>query len=241
MGVQFIHDQGLNEPSGEVILFNEKGANRDPNKYYMYSIGNLGTSKKNTHIFHSDNECCVEVMNNQNAGCRMISVPSDLEADYTAYQNEDYASMTNYDWGGDNKAKDHSYEMRFPDTKNPAKEIKAGWARFVKWMAENNPAAATNNALDTAETYLPYTFKGHKRSGTQVLQGTTVNQYAGTYTTDSFERRMAKMLSECEDYMAMDSVVYHFLFIERHTMVDNVAKNTFWSAEKTNQYIDGVE
>ena len=44
---------------------------------------------------------------------------------------------------------------------------------------------------------------------------------------------MAKMLSECEDYMAMDSVVYHFCYIERHTMVDNVAKNTFWSANKT--------
>jgi len=149
--------------------------------------------------------------------------------------------MTNYDWGGDNKAKDHSYEMRFPDTKNPSKEIKAGWARFVKWMADNNPNAATNTALNSPETYAPYTFKGHKRQGTQVLRGTTVNQYAGTYTTDSFERRMAKMLSECEDYMAMDSVIYHFLFIERHTMVDNVSKNTFWSAMKTNQYINGIE
>jgi len=77
MGVQFIHDRGENEPSGEVILFNEK-TNRQANKYYMYSIGNLGTSKKNTHIFHNENECCVEVMNNQNAGCRMISIPSDL-------------------------------------------------------------------------------------------------------------------------------------------------------------------
>lgn len=240
MGVQFIHDKGEGEPTGEVILFNEKGINRDPNKYYMYSIGNLGTSKKNTHIFHSDNECCVEVMNNQNAGCRMISIPSDLNADYIAYQNGDYSSMTNYDWGGDIKAKDHSYEMRFPDTKNPSNEIKAGWARFVKWMSENNPAAATNAAI-TKEVYEPYTFKGHKRAGTQVLQGTTVNQYAGEYTTDSFERRMAKMLSECEDYMAMDSVIYHFLFIERHTMVDNVSKNTFWSAAKTNQYINGVE
>jgi hypothetical protein len=42
---------------------------------------------------------------------------------------------------------------------------------------------------------------------------------------------MAKMLSECEDYLCMDSIVYHYLFIERHTMVDNVAKNTFWSSE----------
>ena len=39
------------------------------------------------------------------------------------------------------------------------------------------------------------------------------------------------MLNECEDHIVMDSVVYHYLFIERHTMVDNVAKNTFWSTE----------
>ena len=245
MGVQFICDKGEGEAPGEVRLFNEK-TNRKDNKYYMYSIGNLGTSKKNTHIFHSDNECCIEVNNNENAGCRMISVPSDLQADYTAYQNENYASMTNYDWSGKTSGKDHSYGMRFPDTENPDKEIKAGWARFVKWMADNNPGAALAPNYVAAELpepvdFEPYTFKGHKRNGIQVLQGVTVSQYAGHYTHDTFEYRMAKMLSECEDYMAMDSVVYHFLFIERHTMVDNVSKNTFWSAAKTNQYINGVE
>lgn len=51
------------------------------------------------------------------------------------------------------------------------------------------------------------------------------------YTRDTYEYRMAKMLSECEDYLCMDSVVYHYLFIERHCMIDNVAKNTFWSTE----------
>lgn len=51
------------------------------------------------------------------------------------------------------------------------------------------------------------------------------------YTHDTYEYRMAKMLSECEDHLVMDSVVYHYLFIQRHTMVDNVAKNTFWSTE----------
>lgn len=51
------------------------------------------------------------------------------------------------------------------------------------------------------------------------------------YEYDTFERRMAKMLKECEDYLCMDSVIYHFLFIERHCMIDNVAKNTFWSTE----------
>jgi hypothetical protein len=51
------------------------------------------------------------------------------------------------------------------------------------------------------------------------------------YTHDTYEYRMAKMLSECEDHLVMDSVVFHYLYIQRHTMVDNVAKNTFWSTE----------
>ena len=231
MGVQFIHDRGLDEPTvedpttkqqmQEIPLFSEK-PRRDANKYYMYSIGNLGNSKKNTDIFHSENECCIEVNDNTTEGQRMITWPE------------------NMDWTGDDETKDQSYGMRYPDTKTPNKMITDGWERFVRWMAANNPNAATNEPIEE-ENYPIYTFRGHHREGTQVLRGTTVSQYAGTYTTDSFNRRMAKMLSECEDYMAMDSVVYHFCYIERHTMVDNVAKNTFWSSAKTNQYINGIE
>lgn len=51
------------------------------------------------------------------------------------------------------------------------------------------------------------------------------------FTHDTEEYRTMKMLHECEDHLVMDSVVYHYLFILRHTMVDNVAKNTFWSTE----------
>lgn len=51
------------------------------------------------------------------------------------------------------------------------------------------------------------------------------------YTHDTYEYRMAKMLAECEEHIVMDSVMFHYLYIQRHTMVDNVAKNTFWSSE----------
>jgi hypothetical protein len=70
-----------------------------------------------------------------------------------------------------------------------------------------------------------------QKNYTPLIAGLTVSTYAGDYDRDTYEYRMAKMLSECEDYLVMDSVVYHYLFIERHTMIDNVAKNTFWSTE----------
>ena len=66
---------------------------------------------------------------------------------------------------------------------------------------------------------------------TNVLAGTTIGTYAGTYTTDSFNYRMAYLLEHCEEYMIMDPVIYHFVFIESYLMTDNVAKNTFWSSD----------
>lgn len=85
----------------------------------------------------------------------------------------------------------------------------------------------------------PYTFKGFDPPGYEgktnptgkSLKGTKIESYAGEYTHDTKNYRMAKMLAECEEHLVMDSVVFHYLYIQRHTMVDNVAKNTFWSSE----------
>lgn len=106
---------------------------------------------------------------------------------------------------------------------------------------------ATNKKLSSVQSFSPYKFQGYlapdvingeqlnlrqyQNGYTPVLRGLTITDYANDYTHDTYEYRMAKMLSECENYLCMDSVVYHYLFIERHSMVDNVAKNTFWSTE----------
>ena len=204
MGVQFIKDSGEVPDDSHFVLWGD-------NKYHMYSIANMGNSKKNVHVLHdlsNPTEVCIEVNDNDKDQMRMVS--DDLSAE---------------DWSGD-----VYFGMRYPDTKNPSQEIRDAWQRLVSWMAASNPNAYTDEQLAQAETYAPYTFKGHDRNGLQVLRGTTVSQYAGTYTHDTFERRMAKMLSECEDYMVMDSFVYHFVYLERHTMVDNVSKNNFWSS-----------
>ncbi len=103
----------------------------------------------------------------------------------------------------------------------------------------------TNLKLQTPETYAPYKFRGFRAENQKREDGTLwqkdytpvvstfteISEYAGTYEYDTYERRMAKMLQECEDHLIMDSVLFHYLFIERHCMIDNVAKNTFWSTE----------
>lgn len=205
MGVQFIKDAGNIPDNQHFTLFDDR------DNYHMYSIANMGNSKKNVHVFHdlsNENEVCIEVKDSTEPQHRMIT-----------------NDLSNEKWDGDG-----FFEMRYPDTKNPRQEIKDAWQRLVTWFASNNPGAATGERLAEDETYEDYIFKGHQRPGNQVLRGTRITQYSGTYQYDTKERRIAKMLSECEDYLVMDSIVYHFVYLERHTMVDNVAKNNFWSS-----------
>ncbi len=252
----------------------------------MYSLANMGNSKKNIEVFHDNTnpkECCIEITNNQEPQQWMVN---DNYLDSDIDDNKKY------------------YSFRYPDgAENATQEMKDEWRRFISWMAHSNPQPMydkhtaetekeykafafnqktqeeiptyilnserteyslsdyspdikiyytktdniygyTNLPLSEEKTFEPYTFKGYRceeqkqsngklwqESYTPLIKGLTIDQYAGTYDRDTYEYRMAKMLSECEDYLVMDSVIYHYLFIERHCMIDNVAKNTFWSTE----------
>lgn len=204
MGVQFIKDQSHG-------LFSD-------DEYHMYAICNTGNSKKNLTVFHdADNplECCVESLDNNSNYCLMVPNYDEsgnvIPFDTAQLDSEDF------------------FEFRYPD--NPTDAMKSAFVEFVTWMTESNPSLATGNALTSPVTYGAYTFKGHGNGGTEVLAGTTIDTYAGTYTHDTYEYRMAKMLSECEDHLIMDAMVFHYVFVEEHTMVDNVCKNTFWGTE----------
>lgn len=204
MGVQFVKDQSHG-------LFAD-------DEYHMYAICNMGNSKKNLNVFHdveNKSECCIETLDNNSNYCLMVpnydEAGKQIPFDVTQLDSEDF------------------FEFRYPD--NPTDDMKNAFVEFVTWMTESNPSLATNDALPEAVTYGAYTFKGHGNGGTEVLAGTTIDTYAGTYTHDTYEYRMAKMLSECEDHLVMDAMVFHYVFVEQHTMVDNVCKNTFWGTE----------
>ncbi len=295
-GVLFIKDHNTQkdfETTSNFIsnnLFAEIDGYIDNPYERMYSICNMGNSKKNSEVLHDTEnplEYCVEVADNQTAWQWMTN---NNYSDSTIWKNPE------------------GFEFRYPDDghveldnteaiyDSPLTGEKVthrqhafdSWRRFMNWMAQSNPQPAykeitinsieefnaiendiytapydesgltgvhtliteydpdkkyylkttnifgyTLEPLSEPVTYGNYEFRqGSPYTATLTKGGTCIiTAYAGEYTHDTYEYRMAKMLNECENYLVMDSVLYHYLFIERHTMVDNVAKNTFWSTE----------
>lgn len=105
-------------------------------------------------------------------------------------------------WDGD-----HSFEFRYcPEGEED--RLKLAWKRVLTWVVSTNRAEATDALLPSSVTY----------GGT-------------TYTNDTAEYRAAKFKAEYQDYFVKNSLLYHYLFTERHMMVDNRAKNVFASTD----------
>lgn len=109
--------------------------------------------------------------------------------------------LSGEDWSGD-----VNFEFRYP--KNPTDSMKAAFQSMLSWVVSTDTEAATGNALSSS-----------------------VNINGTTYTNDTAEYRAAKFVAEFENYFSKDSMLYHYLFTERHCMIDNRAKNVFFSYE----------
>jgi len=239
------------------VFFDDKEYVKAP-YFKMYSIGNMGNDKKNLNVFHdltNPRAACVEVLDNQNAEHWMTIINEDSFEEKVIGYDEEGKEIT------EGPFYEFRYGVvENEDLENNEQGIteltqREDFMRFVRWMAKNDPhpydakshpfGYTGNKLVDEEGNDAPvtfeedYTFKGFNPPGYEdapnptgiSLKGQKITKYKGTYTHDTKDYRIAKMLYECEDYMVMDSVVFHYLYILRHTMVDNVAKNTFWSTE----------
>jgi hypothetical protein len=106
----------------------------------------------------------------------------------------------------------HAIEFRYPSIDSLEESVvnilKANVQRLWTWVVSTDADAATNRALNETELK-------------------DVAKWGKTYTTDSAEYRLDKFKYQFEDYFIKDSILYHYLFTERHCMVDNRAKNVF--------------
>lgn len=105
-------------------------------------------------------------------------------------------------WDGD-----HSFEFRHVAS-GSTETLMAAWKRVLSWVISTDRTKPTNGNLPQAVKY------GNE-----------------TFVRDTAEYRAAKFVAEYEDYFIKDSLLYHYLFTERHMMVDNRAKNVFVSTD----------
>ena len=109
--------------------------------------------------------------------------------------------LTGEEWGGK-----QNFEFRY-EPENVA-AAKAAWQEVLTWVVSTDPEQASGLSFPSPVTY----------GGTR-------------YTKDTAEYRRAKFKAEVADHFVVDTLLYHYLFTERHSMVDNRAKNTFVHSE----------
>lgn len=184
-----------------------------PGETVLYGLGDLNNSKKNTEVFGNsddDDQYVVEVSYNSEPPCKFrlhgVDEETGVEQDYSI--------------DGDNW--DNYFEFRYIDAEDdPEKQtaediakIEAGkeqWRTFVKWVWSCAPDAAPNTILPNAPV--------------------TLGTY-GQFSRDNQAYRVAKWKYEAPNYLELDSLIYHQVFTEVFTMIDNRAKNTFWCYSK---------
>ena len=108
----------------------------------MYSLANMGNSKKNIEVFHDETnpkECCIEIADNQEPQQWMVN---DNYLDSDIDDNKKY------------------YGFRYPDgAENATQEMKDAWRRFVSWMAHSNPQPMYEEHIaETEKEYKAFAF-----------------------------------------------------------------------------------
>ena len=231
----------------------------------FYAICNFGNSKKNKKVIHRPDEICMSVEDNPFSFTMMTEkLPDSLRTVDDAKTYFDFRQEPKF--SGEDSAKVLAICEREGFTPREGYTAFDYWLDFNDWMVDMNPHNATNHYLNkptsgnTAQysleaeaaaanneqftgseesgagwTFPPFSFSEEKSPWLHSL-GITIKDFQGPYTKDTLEYRIAKMLYQCEDHLAMDSLIYHYLFIEKHTMIDNTVKNTFWSSNCSSGY-----
>lgn len=189
---------------------------------HFYACGDFGNSKKNANEKYGnaqgldvDNpyEAILELLNNNSAPCRWLSTWETDEEEAAVWDNEDTMSLEwRYCSAEENDDADGVALMR-----QKAK-------RVIDWVASTN-TSQVGSVTESGNRSL----EANERAW--IAEWKKTEPALPSYTTDCKEFRLAKFKHQFEDYFIKDSVLYHYLFTERSTMVDNRAKNTFIHTE----------
>lgn len=214
--VIFIKELGTS-PEG-----NQEFAPEDNPKFHFYACGDMGNSKKNSEAMGMDEdnlkECIVEISNNTEAGCLFRTAPGWSEILPDEYPGDPKKDV----WEGD------VVEFRHPediyDRMNPDEyDIKD----YIDEDTTEEQAQAIINAKIEAAKEQFEMLKAQTRRLWNWVESCDVVGLDPVQDAAEIARRQKKFLDEYEQYFYKDSLLFHYLFTERHLMVDNRAKNVF--------------
>lgn len=224
-----------------VIFIKETNADNLKGRTYFaddrmnfYACGDFGNSKKNANatgmVPTNRKECIVEICNNDDLLCRFKTNDTRNEK-WDKYNKEN----------GTGEALEFRYDNADKATDPNRLWIRAAAQRLFGWVNSTDTTEITNKEIkdvitplyemiqSISEDYFNEVYGGKQISE---LVAEDVARYTGWgYTRDTAAFRREKFLKELENYFIKDSLTYHYLFTERHTMIDNRAKNTFIHTE----------
>ena len=201
---------------------NQEFAPEDNPKFHFYACGDMGNSKKNSEAMGMDEdnlkECIVEISNNTEAGCLFRTAPGWSEILPDEYPGDPKKDV----WEGD------VVEFRHPediyDRMNPDEyDIKD----YIDEDTTEEQAQAIINAKIEAAKEQFEMLKAQTRRLWNWVESCDVVGLDPVQDAAEIARRQKKFLDEYEQYFYKDSLLFHYLFTERHLMVDNRAKNVF--------------
>lgn len=230
------------EEIGDSPTYFDKNAD-ETTQMYFYACGDFGNSKKNVRSFglNPDNtkECIVEVANNDDLVTRYLT--TDLSTVWTTESGEDSEKGNGLEFRNiptlanwEKNAETHPQYLNW---------LKAATQRMWSWVAYTDTnytdtTAPEGRALTEVLTEFYTKIKNMSEDYfTDIYEGKTIEELVeadilkigtwGAFTTDTVEYRKIKFVKEFEEYFEPLSTLYHYVYTERHTMIDNRAKNTF--------------
>ena len=228
--VVFIKETDINQ----AVVFTKPG---DQNSFHFYGCGDFGNSKKNKNTMgmdkNNEKECIMEVSDNTTPQC--LFQDTDVftrNSDGQIQKDEDGLVVgagfeIRYEWSADEKPL-----LEYPEGADEKKrqEIDTQNAEIKK---QNAQIVAHNQEVDlqnftNQQKAVEFIFNARNK----YENAKTAYNSAGEDTKVELKAKLDAAIDEIKKefptHFAVDSLLFLYLFTERHLMTDNRAKNTFY-------------
>ena len=228
--VVFIKETDINQ----AVVFTKPG---DQNSFHFYGCGDFGNSKKNKNTMGMDKdnekECIIEVSDNTTPQCLFQATDVFTRTEDGQIQKDGDGLVVGagfeirYEWSADEKEL-----LTYPEgaDDNKKQEIDAKNAEIKK---QNTQIIAHNQEVDLQnftnwQKAVEFVFASRNKYEDAKIAYNSAGEDTKAEMKTKLDAVVDSIKTEFPTHFAVDSLLFMYLFTERHLMTDNRAKNTFY-------------